>query len=52
MEEGGSGVARASNGEQEAGFAIWLRYLRCPRLWRPTALYKRLRHLTFDMRGD
>jgi hypothetical protein len=51
MERGGSGVAHASNREQEAGNAAWLGCLRCSRLWRAAALHKRLRHLTFDMRG-
>jgi hypothetical protein len=51
MEECGSGVAHASNGGQEAGIAAWLSCLRYPRLWWTNALYERLRHLTFDMRG-
>jgi hypothetical protein len=51
MEQGGSGVAHASNAEPEAEIAARLGCSRCPRLWRTAALYKRLRHLTFDMRG-
>ena len=51
MEDGDSGVVDAPNGEPLAGIAAKLGSSRLSGLWCAAVLYKRLRHLTFDMRG-